>query len=117
MDDSRAEKGDIIDGNSSNKERNGRCVVSEAEQGAALDAVFMDIDPFRISKGGNPNFCSDHKPPSEPEIAENLVTPPCLHWLTRLIPKEKFKPMFMAANLESNILLIKERPTPKALWK
>ncbi|KAL6997916.1 hypothetical protein U1Q18_008040 [Sarracenia purpurea var. burkii] len=62
-DDNRAEKGEGVDGNSSNKERNGRWVVSEEEKGAALDAVFMDVDLFRISKGGNSNFCSNHKPP------------------------------------------------------
>ncbi|KAL6967094.1 hypothetical protein U1Q18_032899 [Sarracenia purpurea var. burkii] len=75
-DESRAEKREGVDGNSSNKERNGWCVVSEAEQGAALDAVLMDVDPLQIPKGGNPNLCLDHKPPSELEIAKNMVKSP-----------------------------------------
>ncbi|KAL6984070.1 hypothetical protein U1Q18_017445 [Sarracenia purpurea var. burkii] len=73
---SRTEKGEGIEGNVSNKERNGRCAISEAEEGVARDSVFMEVDPFRVSKGGNPNFYSDHKSPAEPEIAENLVKPP-----------------------------------------
>ncbi|KAL6980415.1 hypothetical protein U1Q18_022056 [Sarracenia purpurea var. burkii] len=86
-DEIREEKGEGVVGNSSHKERNGRGVISEAEQGAALVEVFMDVDPFRFSKGGNPNFDSDHKSSSESEITENLVTPPCLQWILRLIPK------------------------------
>ncbi|KAL6990337.1 hypothetical protein U1Q18_048876 [Sarracenia purpurea var. burkii] len=84
---SRAEIEEGIEGNVSNKERNGRCAISEAEEGAALDMVFMDVDPFRLSKGGNPNFCSDHKTPAEPETAENLVKPPLLTVTNSADPK------------------------------
>ncbi|KAL6962085.1 hypothetical protein U1Q18_037040 [Sarracenia purpurea var. burkii] len=87
---SRVEKGEDIDGNDSNKERSGRCVISEAEQGATLDVVLMDVDPFRLSKGGNPNFLSDHKAPSEPEFSENLVKPPSPTVTNTADPKRVF---------------------------